>query len=119
MVAPLALSIIGLVASAAPTALNISSKVSKFYGKYGNTSLGQATQFGIGYGAATNIGYNVSNQLTSGLRPVNTAGKTVQYRLDKEDRMPYYRNNYQRQRKIRVWSRRYRRYIWVYPRRRY
>lgn len=126
MVAPLALLGIGAsMASLGPTALSIGSKISKFYGKYGNTNLGQASQFGLGYGALTNIGYNLSNNyVTSGMRQNSQYTNITRLEINNEmyGRGGYnyrygnsrYNNRYG---KIKVWSRKYRRYIWV--RRRY
>ena len=54
--------VVGMIGSV----LHLSSKVMKYSAKLPFT---QAAQFGIGYGAATNIGYNLSNTyLTGGLR---------------------------------------------------
>ena len=69
-----------------PFALAVGHKTSKFYGKYGNTSLGQAAQFGLGYGAATNIGYNLSNTyVTSSIQQRSTVLGVRQVNLN----MPY------------------------------
>lgn len=112
-----AIPIIGsAIAGATPMILNISSKTSKFYGKYGNTSLGQASQFGLGYGLSTNVGYNLSSHYITGQSNRQSSFNRPQ---NLNLSMAYGYRNYGRSRKIRVWSRRYRRYIWVYPRRRY
>lgn len=106
------------LASAFPTALHLGSKVSKFYGKHGNTSLGQATQFGLGYGASTNIGYNLSNNfVTGGLRPKYSNSNIATYNLTNRD-MPYgyypsrrrYSSRYSRFGRRRFGRRSYRRY---------
>ncbi len=81
-----------LLAGLVPTAMSIGAKTQKFYGKYGNTSLGQASQFGLGYGASTNIGYNLSNNFItpgwSSSLSSSTGNRTYNYS------MPYgnYRN---------------------------
>lgn len=58
MVLPLALA----GASLAPFALNVLSKTSKYYSKFAGQPLGQAAQFGLGYGASTAVGYNLVPQ---------------------------------------------------------
>lgn len=103
----------GLVAGAvalAPTLMNIGSKASKAYGKYGTNPFAQSAQFGLGYGGFTAIGYNLVPQF--GKRSTNKV-----QRLSLNNEMPY--GSYRRTRKIRVWSKRYRRYIWVVPRKTY
>lgn len=93
-----------------PSIMAIGSKVIKHSRKipYGS-NIAQASAFGLGYGGATNIGYNLSNNyLTSSFRPERSYTPKV---INLQKNMPY------GQRKIRVWSTRYRRYIYVYPRR--
>lgn len=123
-------AIIAGAAAMAPTIMSIGSKVgkglSKNYGKYGNTPIGQASQFGLGYGAMTNVGYNLSNEgLTKQWRTQYPSGKISSYELNPMYGRNYnngyarYNGYYSNRGKIRVWSKKYRRYIWVYPRRRY
>lgn len=73
----------------------------------GLAQFGQALPFGAGYSFGTYLGF-----------PKNYEQKNLKsttLTIKRPKKMPYYR----RTRKIRVWSRKYRRYIWVYPRRRY
>ena len=98
---------LGLMAAASiPFIMNVGAKTGKFYGKYGGQPLLKAGQFGLGYGASTAIGYNLIPQF--GSKSYKTSPSTLNVQS-----MPY------GQRKIRVWSTRYRRYIYVYPRNSY
>lgn len=110
---------LGAIARATPSALHIGSKVSKFYGKYGSTSLGQATQFGIGYGASTNIGYNLSDRyVTSGFQRTNSYNNPQRFQLGT---VPYgqYRSYGSRYSRYRPRYSRYRRRRPMYRRQRY
>lgn len=91
--------LLGLLAGAsafAPTAMNIGSKIMKH--KIGSSFV-QASAFGVGYGAFTNIGYNASNKfLTSGLRNsfkrtgANTYSMFYGSRYSRYGRRPSYRS---------------------------
>lgn len=105
-------SILAGASAAIPFLMNVGAKTSKFYGKHGNTSLGQASQFGLGYGISTNIGYNTSNQfITSSWRGSDTKFiKEMNY--INYNKMPYRRfNRYSRYgRRYSRYGRRYSRY---------
>lgn len=79
--------------------------------KSGLGQFGQSLPFGAGYSLGTYLGFPKNYQQSDG----NTNKQVITFNNKK---MPYY-TRYSRPRKIRVWSRKYRRYIWVYPRRRY
>lgn len=64
----------------------------------------QSLPFGAGYSFGTYLGFPKNYGDTTNFK------KTQTVYLNRKE-MPY------GQRKIRVWSRRYRKYIWVYPRR--
>lgn len=78
----------------------------------------QSLPFGAGYSFGTYIGFPKNYQS-------NNYNKTKVFYLSKK--MPYGRRSYSRYNrrpsygagKVRVWSKKYRRYIYVYPRRRY
>lgn len=81
------LQILGAAALLAPSLMNIGSKTIKWSKRvpYGKQFAGAAA-FGLGYGAFTNIGYNLSNSyLTSGFRPTKYFNSRNSYTLQ----MPY------------------------------
>lgn len=53
---------IPLITTIGTLALSMASKGQKYARKHSSSSIGQAAQFGVGYGAFTNIGYNISNE---------------------------------------------------------
>lgn len=74
-------------AALTPTILNIGAKVGKFYSKTG--SFGTAATFGLGYGGATNVGYNLSNAyITPGFKRGNAFTSGRSYNIQ----MPYNRS---------------------------
>jgi len=103
---PLILGAASLV-SLAPTAMNIASKVGKFYGRYGGTPLGQAAQFGLGYGASTAVGYNLIPQF--GRKSYNNS-KSSTYDLYGYRPRSYGRRTYGRRYYYSRYPRRYRTY---------
>lgn len=115
MVLPLILAGGAFLGPIALKGLKFATKKAQYYGHkipYG-TAFGQASAFGAGYGAFTNISYNLSdNFLTTGFRPAKTY---TPKQINLQSKMPY--GQYPRKR--RVWSTRYRRYIYVYPRKTY
>ncbi len=93
-------------AAALPAIMNIGSKVAKQYKRipYRNQLAG-ASAFGLGYGGATNIGYNLSNTyLTSGFRPTKYFNSRNSYTLQ----MPYGRSSYRSRNYFPRYNRRYR-----------
>ncbi len=107
-------------ASFLPAVMNIGSKVVKQYKRvpYRNQLAG-ASAFGLGYGGATNIGYNLSNTyLTSGFRPTKYFNSRNSYNLQMPYGRSYYprRRNYQRYipRRFNRYQRPYRRYSRYY-----
>lgn len=61
------LPLLPIIAAGAPTILAIGTRAAKFAGKYPTAT--QSITFGIGYGASTNVGYNLSNSfITPGFR---------------------------------------------------
>jgi hypothetical protein len=57
-------------------------------------SIASTAIFGLGYGALTNVGYNVANVGTSGLRSSKSYNKSNTYYLN--SKMPYRRASYSR-----------------------
>lgn len=103
-------------ASFLPTVMNIGSKVGKFYNKIPGSSFKQAAQFGLGYGGATAVGYNLVPQF--GKSKFNNTkqiyiGNKMPYRrysnYSRYSRYPYRSSRYSRYRKRRpsYYARRY------------
>lgn len=95
----------------APTAMNIGSKIGKQLNKSARSKIGgsliQASAFGLGYGAFTNIGYNTSNRfITPGLRssfkqhnPFKISMSYYPRRTRRYSRYPARRSTYSRYRR--------------------
>ena len=94
--------VLPFIIAAVPSAMAIGSRIGKYASKFPQP-LKQSAQFGLGYGASTAVGYNLIPQFGKVKRNSNKVTK-----LTLSNNMAYG--------KIRVWSRKYRRYIWVYPR---
>lgn len=110
------LPFIPIIAGLTPTILAIGSRTFKYANKNQFTRAGvTSTIFGIGYGASTNIGYNVANTaVTSGLRKKKGFNTSKNFDIQ----MPYGRSYYPRRRYSRYPARR-RSYMPYRPRRTY